>query len=62
MITPKPYTQQELVMIWNKGIIVPGINPSIRRKDVCGAWIDWMTHGNRESDFGWEVVSSGIFF
>ncbi|MCX6751954.1 MAG: HNH endonuclease [Candidatus Nomurabacteria bacterium] len=55
MITPKSYTRQELVMVWNKGTIVPGINPAIRRKDICGAWIDWLAYGDRESNVGWEV-------
>jgi len=49
------YTQNELVLIWSKGIIVPGVNPAIRRKDICGAWIDWQAHGNRNSNTGWEV-------
>ena len=55
MITPKSYMHQELVLIWSKGIIVPGVNPAERRKDVCGAWIDWLAYGNRKSSFGWEV-------
>ena len=52
MITPKPYTQQELIVVWNKGTIVLGVNPAIKRKDVYGAWIDWVAYGNRESDVG----------
>lgn len=55
MITPKSYTHQELVSVWNKGVIVPGVNPAIRRKDTCGAWIDWLAFGNRDSNVGWEV-------
>ena len=55
MITPKPYTQQELLLVWSKATIVPGVNPAIRRKDICGAWIDWLAYGNRESNVGWEV-------
>ena len=55
MITPKSYTHEELVLVWNKGIIVPGVNPAIRRKDMCGAWIDWLAFGDRDSNVGWEV-------
>lgn len=55
MITPKSYTQQELLLIWSKATIVPGVNPTFRRKDVCGAWIDWLAYGNRDSNTGWEV-------
>ncbi len=43
------------MLIWSKGVIVPGVNPAIRRKDTCGAWIDWLAYGNRSSNTGWEV-------
>ncbi len=55
MTKPRPYTHQELSLIWNKAVIVPGVNPTIRRKDICGAWIDWTAYGNRQSSVGWEV-------
>lgn len=48
--------QKEIILtVWNKGIIVSGINPSIRRKDACGAWIDLREYGNRNSNTGWEI-------
>ena len=55
MITPKSYTHQELSLVWNMAMIVPGTDPNVRRKDVCGAWIDWIAFGDRNSNFGWEV-------
>ncbi len=41
--------------VWNKGYVVPGVDPSLRRKDICGAWIDRNEYGNRESNTGWEI-------
>lgn len=55
MTTPQPYTPQELLLIWSKAVVVPGVNPAVRRKDICGAWIDWAAYGNRQSQYGWEV-------
>lgn len=44
-----------LVLVWGKGQIVPGYDPNMYRKDVCGAWIQWSHYGDRYSDTGWEV-------
>ena len=42
--------------VWRKGIIVPGINPAVRRKDSCGAWIDRNQYGvTIENGTGWEI-------
>lgn len=51
------YTTEALLAIWNKGHIIPGNNPNIRRKDDCGAWISWNQYGDRKQDYneGWEV-------
>ena len=44
------------VAVWNQATIVPGFDPRVRRKDVCGAWIDWAQYGvtNRHGT-GWEI-------
>lgn len=51
------FSNEIILAVWNKGQIIPGINPSIRRKDSCGAWISWGQYGNRDSDYneGWEI-------
>ena len=51
------FSNETIIAVWNKGQIVPGINPSLRRKDVCGAWISWNQYGNRDSgqNEGWEI-------
>ena len=41
--------------VWNKGQIVSNNDPNEWRKDECGAWIHRTDHGNRNSQYGWEV-------
>ncbi len=41
--------------VWEKGVIVPGYDKNIVRKDCCGAWILRSEYSNRNSKFGWEV-------
>lgn len=47
--------------VWNKGAVVQGNDSAIWRKDECGAWINRSKHGDRNSQYGWEVdhISSG---
>ena len=40
--------------VWEKGIIVPGNNPAIYRKDVCGAFIRRDSYG-KQTQYGWEI-------
>ena len=42
--------------VWKKGIVVTGIDPAVRRKDSCGAWIDRNQYGvTKENGTGWEI-------
>jgi len=41
--------------VWEKGCLVQGNNPSIFRKDQCGAWIKREDYGNTISAYGWEI-------
>ncbi len=41
--------------VWQKGAIVPSYDPSVYRKDQCGAWMQRTQYGNRNSPYGWEV-------
>jgi hypothetical protein len=42
--------------VWNRATIVPGVNLNVRRKDVCGAWIDRSQYGTTtENGTGWEI-------
>jgi hypothetical protein len=49
------FSREIILAVWNKGRIVPGFNPSIMRKDVCGAWIEWNQYGVRNHNRGWEI-------
>lgn len=41
--------------VWKKGTVTPS-NPETKwRKDACGAWMSRKEHGNRDSEYGWEV-------
>ena len=42
--------------VWDKAQVVPGTDPAVRRKDHCGAWIDWNQQGvTTENGTGWEI-------
>jgi hypothetical protein len=52
----KPFSLQVVQMVWNKGVAVPGINSSEKRKDSCGAWIErdqYMVY--EDNGTGWEI-------
>lgn len=50
------FSVQTKLSVWNKALIVPGNDPNIRRKDRCGAWIDWNQHGfTSDIGTGWEI-------
>jgi hypothetical protein len=42
-------------LVWNKGQIVFGYDPSQVRKDACGALIYYSQYGNTNSPHGWEI-------
>lgn len=42
--------------VWRKATIVLGIDPAVRRKDACGAWIDRDQYGvTADNGTGWEI-------
>ncbi len=50
------FSEQTKISVWNKGQIVPGVDASQKRKDRCGAWIEWNQYGNTtENGTGWEI-------
>src|SRR3989338_10663948 len=49
-------TEEELIQkVWEKGRIIFGRDPRVWRKDDCGAPIKREEHGNRDSQYGWEI-------
>lgn len=50
------FTEVTIEAVWQKGLIVPGIDPSVRRKDSCSAWIDRDQYGiTKDGGTGWEI-------
>lgn len=43
------------IAVWRKALVVPGADPSLMRKDSCGAWMKWADYGQKTSEFGWEI-------
>lgn len=48
------FSEATVSAVWNKATIVPGINPSVYRKDSCGAWIARSAYGTT-GQYGWEI-------
>lgn len=49
------FSEETIQRVWEKAQIVSGANPNVWRKDQCGAWIGRQSHGDRNSDYGWEI-------
>ena len=50
------FDESTKVAVWNKGIIVPGFDPSKIRKDSCGAWMEYSQYGKTVvGGYGWEI-------
>ncbi len=42
--------------VWEKGVVMPGVDPRFLRKDACGAWIERNAYGDTtENGKGWEI-------
>lgn len=50
-----PFNSQIIHLVWQKGILIPGIDSSEYRKDRYGNIIKSSEYGNIKSDFGWEI-------
>lgn len=48
-------SDQRKIAVWNACRIPPGYDPSIWRWDAFGNPIRFSDHGDRTSQFGWEV-------
>lgn len=48
------YTEELKLAVWKNGLVDPGYNPDMVRKDACGAWIVW-NHYGKDTPFGWEI-------
>jgi hypothetical protein len=54
--TGGPFPLSVIEAVWRKATAVWGVNPAIRRKDSCGAWIDRANYGDTTANgTGWEI-------
>lgn len=44
-----------VIEVWLKASTVLGLDPSKYRKDSCGAIMQLVAYGNRNSKYGWEI-------
>jgi len=49
------FDEATIQAVWNKGVIVPGYNYAIYRKDTCGAWMQRSKYGKTSDSNGWEI-------
>lgn len=42
------------LQVWNKGRVIDGYDPSIWRRDTCGAVMKYSDHGET-TKYGWEI-------
>ncbi|KFZ27346.1 MAG: HNH endonuclease [Candidatus Izimaplasma bacterium HR2] len=41
--------------VWEKGKVISGVNPKVKRKDKCGGTIAKSAYGDHNSNFGWDI-------
>lgn len=50
------WSEQTKLEVWKKATIVEGFDSSKKRKDKCGAWIEYNLHGDtKDNGNGWEI-------
>jgi len=48
------FSESDKNAVWKKGIPIPGKDPSVERKDSCGARMIYTNHGKTVAT-GWEI-------
>jgi len=54
-INSMAFSEEIVQKVWEKATKVANIDPNVRRKDQCGAWIERESYGDRSSAYGWEI-------
>ncbi|TLX84550.1 MAG: HNH endonuclease [Thaumarchaeota archaeon] len=49
------FSHDNILSVWAKGTVVDGNDPSLWRKDECGAWIFRSHYERRTSVYGWVI-------
>ncbi len=47
--------EQTKVLVWQKGVVIPGYDPARWRRDIYGNALSFTAYGDRNSDYGWEI-------
>ena len=50
-----PHSETNLRWIFNRAILIPGLDPTEQRRDACGNTIRFSAYGDTNSAEGWEV-------
>lgn len=53
---PRRYDREIVRRVWKAGQAIEGNDDALWRKDEFGAWINFLEYGNRNSQFGWEII------
>ncbi|HSA58856.1 MAG TPA: HNH endonuclease signature motif containing protein [bacterium] len=52
----KNFSKAVVDAVWEKGLIVPGVDPNVRRRDQYGSLIDYSQYGATvQNGTGWEI-------
>jgi hypothetical protein len=55
-IKPANHTRESVLLVWQKGQIIPGADPNVLRKDRWGAYIRRDKYGDTTPNgYGWEI-------
>lgn len=49
------WSEETIIAVWNKGRKIPYFSSDIWRWDTCGKVMKFIEHGNRDSEYGWEI-------
>ena len=49
---------ETIISVWEKGRTITPNDPTVYRKDECGAWIHYPSYGDRDSRAGKNLVGN----
>lgn len=50
------FSDADILAVWQKGTVIPGMDPARFRKDRCGAIIEWNKYADKtHHGNGWEI-------
>lgn len=49
------YSEAVVDKVWERARVATDLDPTVWRKDECGAWIRRDQYGSLHSDYGWKI-------